>query len=112
MCFSPLRCRVSCRTSIGLFAGSLFKKKQQKTNKQTNKKKTDQNKTRRDPGNGAKVNMQWASAMCVMMFVSMQCEQPGTSVETGNRERGETHVRAGATRACLPDTAGLEQTLL
>ena len=56
--------------------------------------------------------MQWASAMCVMMFVSMQCEQPGTSVETGNRERGETHVRAGATRACLPDTAGLEQTLL
>ena len=110
MCFSPLRCRVSCRTSIGLFAGSLFKKTK---NKQTNKqKKADQNKTRRDPGNGAKVNMQWASAMCVMMSVSMQCEQPGTSVETGNRERGETHVRAGATRACLPDTAGLEQTLL
>ena len=108
MCFSPLRCRVSCRTSIGLFAGSLFKKKQ-KTNQ---KEKTDQNKTRRDPGNGAMVNMQCASAMCVMMSVSMQCEQPGTSVETGNRERGETHVRAGATRACLPDTAGLEQTLL
>ena len=50
--------------------------------------------------------------MCVMMFVSMQREQPGTSVEAGNRERGETHVRAGATRACLPDTAGLEQTPL
>ena len=29
------------------------------------------NKTRRDPGNGARVNMQWASAVCVMMFVSM-----------------------------------------
>ena len=56
--------------------------------------------------------MQWASTMCVMMSVSMQYEQPGTSVETGNRERGETRVRAGATRACLPDTAGLEQTLL